>query len=173
MILIKLKFKLTNHGIMNTIIVNRKSGQHIYQLKENGTTVLKLNYNPEQHIARIEAGNEGRVLFLENEGFIRTRISIKNEYGVGIGSLVFNGFSGNHGEVEIEEIRYMFLFQHNANPELEIYKNSHSNLIFTCRLPLEKDNLSGKYSQSYPLIIAVTWYLFQKSTHRNKLVSFA
>src|SRR4026207_1211808 len=107
---------------MNIIAIKRIPGLDSYQLKENDNTVLEIGYKPEMHTARVVTHHERRVLIIENEGLLRIKMAIKNEYGVRIGSLTFDNFSDAHGSVEIEDTKYRFAIQYAPVPELHIYK---------------------------------------------------
>ena len=72
---------------MNTVSVKNLSGQQDYILKEDDKTVLKLRYKNDLRTARVETDTERRVLMIEDEGLLRTKLVLKNEYGVRIGSL--------------------------------------------------------------------------------------
>jgi len=155
---------------MNSISYKKISGQDNYQLKENSETVLDITYNPETHIARVETNNERRALIIENEGLLRIKMVVKNEYGVRIGSLTYDNFSDSHGSVEIEDSRFRFIIQNERRPELHIYKGSRRNLIYNCDLCFDNDRSKEIRSLSASSIIAVSWYLFLKSIGTEKAV---
>src|SRR5215207_7231173 len=107
---------------MNIVSVKNNSGQQDYILKEDEKIVLKLLYKKELHTARVETETEKRVLIIEDEGLLKTRLILKNEYGVRIGSLSYDNFSDTHGSVEIENTRYRFIVEHSSTSVLNIYK---------------------------------------------------
>jgi len=152
---------------MNIVSVKNIAGQQDYLLKEDNKTVLKLRYKQELHTARVETENERRVLIIEDEGLLRTKLILKNEYGIRIGSLTYDNFSDTHGSVEIENSRYRFIVQHGSTPELNIYKGSRRNLIYSCQLSYDDNNSKETKSQSASFIIAVSWYLFLKAVVRG------
>lgn len=153
---------------MNIIALKRIPGQDYYQLKENDNTVLEIRYKTDLHIARVETCNERRILIIENEGLLRIKMAIKNEYGIPIGSLIYDNFSDSHGTVEIENIRFRFFIQQGPVTELHIYKDSRRNLIYSCQLTYKESDPKGVGSQSALSIIAVSWYLFLKNKIREK-----
>lgn len=155
---------------MNRISYKKISGQDIYQLQENDETVLGINYKPETHIARVETNNERRALIIENEGLLRVKMVVKNEYGIRIGSLTYDNFSDSHGSVEIEDSRFRFSIQHEPKPELHIYKGSRRNLIYSCDLSFDDNHSKEIKSLSASSIIAVSWYLFLKGVGSEKAV---
>ena len=125
---------------MNIIAIKRIPGLDSYQLKENDNTVLEIRYKPDMHTARVVTHEERSVLIIENEGLLRIKMAIKNEYGISIGSLIYDNFSDTHGSVEIEKTKYRFLIQYAPVPELHIYKGRR-NLIYSCQLSFDDNNV--------------------------------
>jgi len=154
---------------MNIIAIKRIPGLDSYQLKENDNTVLEIRYKPDMHTARVVTHEERRVLILENEGLLRIKMVIKNEYGIQIGSLTYDNFSDTHGSVEIENTRFRFSIQKTPVPELRIYKGRR-DLIYSCQLSFDDNNTKEEKSQSASFIIAVSWYLFLKGAGKRKPV---
>lgn len=151
---------------MNIVSVKQLAGQQDYLLKEDDKTVLKLRYKNELHTARVETERERRVLSIDNEGLLKTKSVLKNEYGVRIGSLNYDNFSTTHGSVDIENIKYRFIVKDGEVPELNIYKDSRRNLVYNCQLVFDDISSGIKGSQTASLIIAVSWYLFLKEAVR-------
>lgn len=149
---------------MNIVSVQNNPGQEDFLLNEDDKTVLKLRYKNDRHVARVETEKERRVLIIEDEGLLRTRLVLKNEYGIPIGSLNYDNFSATHGTVDIEDTKYRFDVRHAEIPELHIYQRSRRNLIYSCQLSVA-DNSSKTALAS--LIIAVTWYLFLKGISKT------
>jgi len=153
---------------MNIVSVKNNSGQQDYILKEDNKTVLKLRYKQELHTARIETETERRVLMIEDEGLLKTRLILKNEYGVRIGSLSYDNFSDTHGSVEIENTKFRFLIQYNPKPALHIFKGSRRNEIYNCQLSFDDTNAKEIKSQPTAFTIALSWYLFLKGLIKGK-----
>ena len=148
---------------MNIVSLNSSPGQQDYILKEESKAVLKFRYKNDLHIARLETENERRVLQIDDEGLLKTKLVLKNEYGVRIGSLYYDNFSGSHGSVDIENSRFRFDVQQGEKPQLDIYKGSRRNHVYSCLLAF--DNRSKEIPQRLSsLIMAVSWYLFLKNT---------
>ncbi len=146
---------------MNIIAINRIPGLDRYELKENDNTVLEIRYKPDMHTARVVTHEERRVLIIENEGLLRIKMAIKNEYGVSIGSLTYDNFSDTNGSIEFEKTKYRFRIQYTPVPELHIFKGRR-NLIYSCQLSFDDNNSKKAKPQFASLIIAVSWYLFLK-----------
>ena len=114
----------------------------------------------------METEKERRVLIIDDEGLLKTKSVLKNEYGVRIGSLNYDNFSDSQGSVDIENIKYRFNVKHGETPELNIYKGSRRNLVYNCQLVADDIKSRIKGSQTASLIIAVSWYLFLKEEVR-------
>jgi len=147
---------------MNIVSIRQLPGQQDYLLKEDDKTVLKLCYKKDLHTARVETEKERRVLIIDDEGLLKTKSVLKNEYGVRIGSLNYDNFSDSQGSVDIENIKYRFNVKNGEVPELNIYKGSRHNLVYNCQLVSDDISSRIKGSQTASLIIAVSWYLFLK-----------
>ena len=145
---------------MNIVSVKQIPGQQDYLLKEDDKTVLKLRYKNDLHTARVETEKERRVLTIDDEGLLKTKSVLKNEYGIRIGSLNYDNFSDTQGSVDIENIKYRFTVKNSEIPELNIYKGSRRNLVYNCQLVFDDISSKIKGSQTASLIIAVSWYLF-------------
>jgi hypothetical protein len=153
---------------MNIVSIKSNSGQLDYILKEDDKTVLKLRYKQELHTARVETETERRVLIIEDEGLVKSKLILKNEYGVRIGSLSYDNFSDTHGSVEIESTKFRFLIQHGPSPELHIYKGSRRNEIYNCQLSFDDSNIKQTRYQPPAFTIALSWYLFLKRLVKGK-----
>jgi len=99
-------------------------------------------------------------LIIDDEGLLKTKSVLKNEYGIRIGSLNYDNFSDTHGLVDIENIKYRFIVKNGEVPELNIYKGSRRNLVYNCQLVFDDTSSKIKGTQTASLIIAVSWYLF-------------
>jgi hypothetical protein len=152
---------------MNIVSVKNVSGQQDYILKEDDKTVLKLRYKDDLHTARLETEHERRVLTIVDEGLLRMKLVLKNEYGVRIGSLIHDNFSTSQGSIEIENTKFRFFIEHNPKPTLHIYKGSRRNEIYNCELSFDDHGFNAK-SQPPAFTMALSWYLFLKGLIKGK-----
>jgi len=148
---------------MNIVSVKNIQGQQDYLLQEENKTVLKLRYKEESHAIRMETAKERRVLLIEDEGLLKSKFVLKNEYGVRLGSLSYLNFSDTQGSVDIENAKFRFTYQNSETPEINIYKGSRRDLIYNCRLLFDDIRSKQVKWQSASVIIAVSWYLFVNS----------
>ena len=156
---------------MNNIALKKITDHDNFQLKEDGKTVLEISYNPEMHTARVRSNNARRVLIIEDESFFKVKMSIKNEYGIRIGSLVWDNFSNTHGSVEIENTKFRFLINYDQTPKVEIFKGKKS--IYNCQLSFSDNDQKVIRYESSSSVIAVTWYLFLKMATRQTVAPVA
>jgi len=153
---------------MNVIIKKISIGNEEYTLKENDKTILKVRYRRDMNTARVETINEQRILIIQNEGLLKIRMAIKNEYGVEIGQMFYDNWSDNQGVVQIDKIRYRFTLTAVSSLELYIYKGTRKNLVYQCSLALEKDSLLHLKEQTPAFIISIAWYLHLQDIKENK-----
>ena len=149
--------------LMNIVSLKSSPGQQDFILKEESKAVLKFRYKNDLHIARLETENEKRVLQIDDEGLLKTKLVLKNEYGVRIGSLNYDNFSDTHGTVDIENTKYRFDIQQGEKPQLDIYKGSRRNHVYSCQLAFDNNSKEAR-RRSSSLIMAVSWYLFLKNS---------
>jgi len=146
------------------IVTKKNLGDHDeYQLNENGKTILKVMHRRDLNTARVETTKGQRVLIIENEGLIKERIVIKNEYGVEIGQLAFNNWSDNHGIIQIENFKYKFHLNNREKTEMLIFNDSGKTLLYQCLLSFESDLLSHLKEQLSAITVSIAWSLHLKS----------
>lgn len=154
---------------MNIVSVKQSPGHYTYQLDEDGSTVLKLTHNVDSHTLRIQTESLQRALIMEDEGLLKTKWVLKNEYGIKLGQLMYDNFNQKHGSFEIDGSRFRFVVQNGSVNELQIYKSSGRKLIYACSLSKEIANNDGGISFTSPVIFAVSWYLVMKNIVREDL----
>jgi len=163
---------------MNTISIDHGSEYEQFYLTENNKRVLKFRYNKQAHTARIQTVIGRRLIIIEEEGLIKTRITLKNEYGVGIGALHYNNFSDHSGSIEIENFGFRFLLKgkENSSMELQIFKQHTNDVYYSCLIHSDGNLLTSQTgqqlhkTQNASYIIAVSWYLYLKSVSKETLV---
>jgi hypothetical protein len=151
----------------------------IYTLQEEKKTLLTMRYKPGQHTARIETGIEKRVFIIEKQGFFKNRVVFRNEYGVKIGWLDCGNLFSNEGEITIDAEKFRYSIKNNPLAELLIFKDTKEEPIVRCSLTASQANdLSGVdwsnnqsmlKSNTYCLLLATCWYLFQPAARENIL----
>jgi hypothetical protein len=131
-------------------LVNSSSRQEIYELRNNDEKVLTIYSHPDKGTLRIATDEEKRVFLIGKEGFLRRRIVLRNEYGIRMGQLIYNGIQENQGSLEVDDEEFYYHIGNGSPVEATIFKNSETLLI--CELPaVAKDHDL--------LILALGWYI--------------
>lgn len=161
---------------MNRVTRNTSTDYEDFLFKEDEKTVLKLRLNYHLQTVRIETESEKRVFIIEDEGLLRTRLVLKNEYGVRMGQMIFDSRNELNGKVEIESSHFKFSIPKGSSGALSIYDYSGRKLIYNCNLsfdPGEKKPETREAHQtalknSPTFILALSWYLFQQSIKQKE-----
>jgi hypothetical protein len=130
--------------------------QEIYELRNSEKKLLTLTYHPDSETLRITANDEKRVFLIGREGFLRSRTVLRNEYGIRMGQLIYEGGQDNQGTIEVYDERFNYSVQNNFPSKVTIYKNAES--IVECELPaISKNNpTNANYDL---LVITLCWYM--------------
>lgn len=135
---------------MKWLLVNSSSRQEIYELWNNDGKVLTIYSHPDKGTLRIATEDEKRVFLIGKEGFLRRRIVLRNEYGIRMGQLTYDGIQDNQGSLEVEDEQFYYLVGNGSPVEATIFKNSETLVI--CELPaVAKDHDL--------LILTLCWYI--------------
>jgi hypothetical protein len=113
-------------------LIRTASGSlHEFHLVDNQNIKEILRYNPLQQSTRISYGGYRRVFFVEQTGFWNNHISLKNEYGITVGTLFFEkGHEHHECLLEIEGGKYQCVYHNGPEAQLSIYgRNSLKPLI--------------------------------------------
>lgn len=162
---------------MNSVTRRSSAEYEDFLFKEDEKTILKLRLNYHLQTVRIETESEKRVFIIEDEGLLKTKLVLKNEYGVRMGQMVFDNWYGQQGTVEIENSRFRFTIRKTPSAELQLYKNSGKNLIYSGNLLFESGNSQHEARQGIQLILknyqhsyilALSWYLLRQSIRQRK-----
>ena len=135
---------------MKWLLVNSSSRQEIYELWNSDEKVLTIYSHPDKGTLRIATGDEKRVFLIGKEGFLRSRTVLRNEYGIRMGQLIYDGIEDNQGSLEVYDEEFTYHIGNGYPTEATIYKNSET--FVTCELPaVAKDHDL--------LILALCWYI--------------
>jgi hypothetical protein len=138
--------------------------QHFSLLKDDAT-VLELKFYHQTNTARVEYNGRKRAFMIEEAGLFRNGIVFRNEYGVEIGYLHFEG-SATEGYVQIEGEKFSFAISNAPLPEIVFYTSETHTPVATCALPARdvlnfspKGNNRKSPLQSAMLLV-IGWYLY-------------
>lgn len=150
---------------MQRITIQPSKRESSLDLLSNGERMLTLTFNPLLKTVRIEFEDHDlaynkRMFMLERDGFLRNRVSLKNEYGVTIGFMEQERWqSHEEGFIEFDEERLNYVIDKKSR-ELIIFRDTREEPTLTCTLSENhKPSLSIDIDKS--LILAVGLYLHQ------------
>ena len=147
---------------MKWLLVNSSLRQEIYELWNSGEKLLTIYSHPDKGTLRVATGDEKRVFLIGKEGFLRSRVVLRNEYGIRMGQLIYDGIQDNQGSLEVDDQEFSYHIGNGSPAEATIYKNAES--FITCELPaVDKDHDL--------LILALCWYV--TTTVKVKIEEYA
>ena len=116
--------------------------------------------------AKIQCNDTRRTFMIEKKGIFRSRIILRNEYGIRLGQVTYEGNHSNEGLVEWEGQRLRYKIQNQSTPELVVYKPTNEPLLI-CELSGITNtsyNLPKSTSDDiYPaLLLALCWHHYSK-----------
>ena len=135
---------------MKWLLVSSSLRQEIYELWSSDEKLLTIYSHPDKGTLRIATDDAKRVFLIGKEGFLRSRTVLRNEYGVRMGQLIYDGIQENQGSLLVYEEEFYYQIANSSPRETAIYKGSE--IIVTCELPaVAKDHDL--------LILALCWYM--------------
>jgi hypothetical protein len=141
---------------MKWLFTSKKSGQEIYELRNGEEKLLALAFHSGSGSLRITSDGEKRVFLIGREGFLRSRTVLRNEYGVRIGQLNYEGGQDNLGTIDFDNERLNYAIHKHLHLDLLIQKNGET--LVTCELPaISRNNFDANHDL---LILALCWYMF-------------
>jgi len=135
---------------MKWVLVSSSLRQETYELWNSDEKLLTVYFHPDKGTVRIATGDAKRVFLIGKEGFLRSRKVLRNEYGVRMGQLIYDGIQETQGSLTVYDEEFYYHIGNDSPREATIYRNSE-NLV-TCELPaVAKDHDL--------LILALCWYI--------------
>lgn len=152
---------------------------HEFHLIDNQSIKEVLRYNPLQQSARISFGNYHRLFFVEQTGFRGSHIRLKNEYGLAIGTLLFEKGHDNHESIlEIEGRKYQCVYRTEPEIELAIYEQNALRPLIVCNVAgidwivtqsfVRQQPARGEYAS---LLLGLCWYLHLSTPAASQLIT--
>jgi hypothetical protein len=153
-------------------IASTDAKQEVYHLFKNDKKILTLVIDPFSHTARVECENEKRVFQIRKEGFLRNKVTLRNEYGIKIGEL---GHENKQNFIDVNDERFYYDIHNNPLAELVLYKGSKEKPFVTCGLSNKEGSAEINFkkdkslsSASHPgLLMALCWYMFLPVAKEN------
>lgn len=139
--------------------------ESVFALWNNGKKIVTLAFHPASSAARIEYADERRVFLIRQEGLLKNRTVLCNEYGIRMGHA---GSENNRDFIEMEEERFFYNIDNKMEPAVTIYKESQDQPLAVCAFALPDHNMQGSNHKriwdkaGYGLLMTLCWYLFQQ-----------
>jgi hypothetical protein len=135
---------------MKWLLVSSSLRQEMYELWNSDEKLLTIYSHPDKGTLRIATDDAKRVFLVGKEGFLRSRMVLRNEYGVRMGQLISDGMQETQGSLVVYDEEFYYHIGNDSPREAVIYKNSE--ILVTCELPaVAKDHDL--------LILALCWYI--------------
>jgi len=141
---------------MKWLCIVSSSRQEIYELRNTEKKLLTLTYHPDSATLRITANDDKRVFLIGREGFLRSRTVLRNEYGIRMGQLIYEGGQENQGSIEVYDERFNYSIQNNFPSKVTIYKNAER--LVECELPAISKNDPSNANYDL-LVLTLCWYM--------------
>jgi len=127
---------------MNWQTVTSGIGYKAYALWNNGHKLLTLGFQSSSNFVKIESEGEKRAFTIRYEGFLKTKMVMRNEYGVRIGHV---STENKENLIAFNDEKFYYTITNDKEPQVIIYKESLENPIAVCALKLhnDKSNLSS------------------------------
>ncbi len=144
--------------------VSSSIGQTVYTLWNNGLKLTTLVFNSASNAARIEYANQRRVVLIRDEGFLKNKTVLRNEYGIRIGH---TGSERNENFIVLNDERYFYSLTREQKPALTVYKQTIDQPLAVCELNIQEGLLSKTGHKMHiaqktlcSLLIGLCWHLF-------------
>jgi hypothetical protein len=159
---------------MNWETVASGLGNKAYALWNDGRKLLTLGFQASSNFVKIESGGEKRAFTIRYEGFLRSKMVMRNEYGVKIG-YVANENRENLIAFHDEKLYYSIINE--GEPRVIIFKESPDKPLAVCALKLENEkNIlpATKTSATHQsLLLALCWYLLSPVASQQQVAQLA
>jgi len=132
--------------------------ESVFALWNNGKKLITLVFHPASSAARVEYADERRVFLIRQEGLLKNRTVLCNEYGI---RMVHAGSENNRPFIELDQERFFYNVDNKQEPAVTIYKESKDKPLAVCALALP-DHIQGNAAQNkakYGLLMTLCWYL--------------
>lgn len=140
--------------------------ESVFALWNNGKKLVTLVFHPASNAARIEYADERRVFLIRQEGLLKNRTVLCNEYGI---RMVHAGSENNRPFIELGQERFFYNVDDKQEQAVTIYKESKDRPLAVCAFALPEYIQSNNAVSNplwdkarYGLLMTLCWYLFQQ-----------
>lgn len=134
--------------------------ESVFALWNNGKKLVTLVFHPASSAARVEFADERRVFLIRQEGLLKNKTVLCNEYGIRIGHV---SSENNRRFIKMDEER--FFVDDKSGSAVTIYKESKDKPLAVCAFALSESNNAQSLlwdKAGYGMLMTLCWYLFQQ-----------
>ena len=147
--------------------VSSTIGHSVFALWNNGKKLITLVFNSSSNAARIDYANEKRVFLIRDEGFMKNKTVLRNEYGIRIGH---TGTENNAPYIVLNDERYFYSLDQSQEPAVTIYKKSKDQPLAVCGLDVKNTDILARAGSKrlmpekalYSLLLGLCLHLFKQ-----------
>lgn len=136
--------------------------ESVFALWNNGKKLVTLVFHPASSAARIEYEDERRVFLIRQEGLLKNKTVLCNEYGIRMGHA---RSENNRHFIELDQERFFYNADQKSEDGVTIYKEFKTEPFAICALPFLNNNAAHKPiwdKAKYGLLMTLCWYLLQQ-----------
>jgi hypothetical protein len=140
--------------------------ESVFALWNNGKKLVTLAFHPASSAARVEFAEERRVFLIRQEGILKNKTVLCNEYGIRMGHA---RTENNRNFIELDQERFFYDVDNQRDQAVTIYQDSQESPLAVCAFPLPAGNITNSLSHTpvwdkakYGLLMTLCWYLLQQ-----------
>jgi len=140
--------------------------ESVFALWNNGKKLVTLAFHPASSAARIEYEDERRVFLIRQEGLLKNKTVLCNEYGIRMGHA---RSENNRHLIELGQQRFFYNGDNKMEDGVTIYNEAKDEPFAVCALSLPDDILNSNPAHKplwdkakYGLLMTLCWYLLQQ-----------
>ncbi len=132
-------------------------------------------FDPSTQTARIDFAETRRAFRIERKGLLKSKIVMKNEYGVNISQLDFEAAGANKGYIHLDDKRFLYSVDESDKEQITIYHSETEQPLISCSLANRPAETSGRKNvvQAYShLLMTLCWFLFAPGKTEKEVMEF-
>ncbi|MET0465139.1 MAG: hypothetical protein ABW007_18380 [Chitinophagaceae bacterium] len=140
--------------------------ESVFALWNNGKKLVTLAFHPASSAARVEFAEERRVFLIRQEGLLKNKTVLCNEYGIRMGHA---RSENNKNFIELDQERFFYNIDSQPDQAVTIYQDSKESPLAVCAFPLPENMINSQSSRKpvwdktkYGLLMTLCWYLLQQ-----------
>ncbi len=150
---------------MKWVSVNNSTSNENFELWKDDIKLADISFSKNTRVARFVSKLSKRLFFFEKRGLLSPKAVIKNEYGIKMGTMEETKSGTGKGYVELDGLKYFFVFNQNNSGELILYDATMQKNLLQCSfntLSAGFNKTKSLFDTKFPsLLMALCWYAFE------------